>query len=474
MADPKTYTRGKGRVWVQIEGPVSPWEYFGCYGMGDIAIPRGDKTLIYCPSRSRVDEWVPVGSYRGEAGPVTTSLNALLYEAANWLLKLNCPFNLAVRYGTCERPDDPTGWEKILHLEQSDITTRTIAQPTSRTPGDQQEVTTAADIAAEAFAEISRVNTSQQAIDLLGAHVDNLLDVVFCDAPNCGGTCGAYSEGCQVGWAVGAGGTLLYTPDGGSQWYVMVPPAGWATDIIDAVCCAGDFVLLTNGTQNEIAWSDDAGATWNVVTTGFAYATTISDCFVFGPNAMWVVADGGYVYFSDNGGITWATQDAGVATTQDLNEIHFLDEELGYAVGDGNAAIKTENGGNTWTTLVGPDVAGVNLCVWALTESIVFVGNDQGSLYASYDGGATWIAVFTLAGADVTGISFGGLSDYGYITVEDAAGLGRIYRTIDGGYTWERIDVATNTGINAVFACDENNFTVVGDGLFIARGESIG
>ena len=267
---------------------------------------------------------------------------------------------------------------------------------------------------------------------------------------------------------------LLYTPDGGSQWYVMTPPTGWTTDDINAVCCTGDYVILTSGTDNEIAWSDDNGATWNVVTTGFAYATTMSDCFMWGPSAIWVVSDGGYVFFSDDGGVTWETQDAGVATSQDLNEIHFLDDELGYAVGDSNAAIKTDNGGETWSTLVGPEAGADLLCVWALTEEIVYVGTNTGNLWVSYDGGATWAVAFALSGGLVTGISFGGLPDYGFMTAEDSTGLGRVYRTIDGGYTWQRVDIATNSGIDAVFACDENNFTVVGDAFFIARGEPVG
>jgi len=472
MSDPKAYLRGQGRIWVQVEGVATPWQYFGCYGMGDIAIPRGDKTLIYCPSKSKADQFDVVNSYRGEAGPVTTSLDSLLFEAKNWLLSLNCEFNLAVRYGVCERPDNPVGWEKIIHLESADITNRGISQPAVRVPGDQAEVTTSADISANKFAEISRIKTTQQGTDLHGAYVNNLLDVTYCNSPSCGGDCGAYSEGCKVGWAVGEGGMLAYTPDGGDQWYVMTPPTGWATDDINAVCCTGDFVLLTNGTQNEIAWSDDNGATWNVVTTGFAYATTMSDCFMWGSNAMWVVSDGGYVFFSEDGGMTWEVQDAGVATSEDLNEIHFLDSDLGYAVGAANAVIKTENGGKTWTTLVGPAAATVLNCVWTLTEQIVYVGAADGALYVSYDGGATWATAFSLTAANVTGISFGDLNDYGFLTVEDTSGLGRVYRTIDGGYTWERVTIATNTGLDAVFACDENNFTAVGDGFYITRGEA--
>lgn len=473
MSDPKVYLKGQGRVWVQVEGVAQPWQYFGCYGMGDISIPRGDKTLVYCPSRSSADQWSVVGSYRGEPGAVTTSLESVLFEARNWLLSLNCEFNLAVRYDVCDRPDNPIGWEKILHLEAADITTRSVTQPVARIPGDQSEVTTNADISANEFAEISRVHMTQQAIDFVGSYTNDLLDIVFCDSPSCGGDCGPYSTGCKVGWAVGTSGMLLYTPDGGSQWYIMTPPTGWTTDDINSVCCTGDFVVLTSGTDNEIAWSDDNGATWNVVTTGFAYATAMSDCFMWGPNAIWVVSDGGYVFFSDDNGVTWETQDAGVATSQDLNEIHFLDDELGYAVGDSNAIIKTENAGETWSTLVGPS-AGQNLmCVWALTEEIVYVGAADGSLYVSYDGGATWATAFALASGSVNGISFGGLKDYGYLVAEDSDGLGRVYRTIDGGYTWQRVSVATNNGLDAVYACDENNFSVVGDAFFIARGEPV-
>ncbi|MBU0846474.1 hypothetical protein KKH23_04740 [Patescibacteria group bacterium] len=471
MSEQRSFTKGEGRAWIQTRGPGTPFVYFGCVGVGDISAPEGEVTLVRCPSRHQTNTWDVVRSYKGEAGPVTTTLDSLLFAAQNYLLDLNCPFGLQIRMGMCTRPDVPTAWEKILHLDQSQITTRTINAPVARDSADQGPVTTSAPISAENLIIINRVDATQEIVDAGYIGID-WNDVSMCDAPSCGGDCGPFSPGCTVGWAVGGTGSIIKHIDETAQWYAWAPPAEWAADDIVAVCCSGDFVILVSGTDDEIAWSDDGGATWNVVTTGFSYAATLADCYMLGPSAIWVVGGGGYVFFSDDNGMTWETQDAGVATGEDLAAIHFADAELGYAVGANGAVIKTDNGGETWTATATPDAAANMLCVWVLNKSVVYVGDDTGDLWQSTDGGDTWTAVFSLASGSVNGICLSG-NVSGFIAVDDTDGLGRIYRTVDGGSSWYRVDMPTNNGLNAVFCCDENTFVSAGDAGAVFKGESV-
>ena len=50
------------------------------------------------------------------------------------------------------------------------------------------------------------------------------------------------------------------------------------------------------------------------------------------------------------------------------------------------------------------------------------------------------------------------------MTHVDGSTVGRVLRTVDGGYSWIRQDGATGSaGLNAVHACDINHAFAVGD-----------
>ena len=51
------------------------------------------------------------------------------------------------------------------------------------------------------------------------------------------------------------------------------------------------------------------------------------------------------------------------------------------------------------------------------------------------------------------------LNYFGYIATTDSDGLGRLFRSEDGGASWLRVsDMPTNSGFNAaLWVCDQNN-----------------
>lgn len=46
---------------------------------------------------------------------------------------------------------------------------------------------------------------------------------------------------------------------------------------------------------------------------------------------------------------------------------------------------------------------------------------------------------------------------------DTASPAGRVFRTIDGGYTWELFTTPTNGGINSVTVCNNNLAWVAGE-----------
>jgi photosystem II stability/assembly factor-like uncharacterized protein len=139
-------------------------------------------------------------------------------------------------------------------------------------------------------------------------------------------------------------------------------------------------------------------------------------------------------------------------------------------VGATNTILKTTDGGVAWTALTGPAAQAADniLCCQLVTEYRYFIGYDDGEIYYTEDGGTTWAQRTTYeefgTGA-VNDIHF--VNElFGAIVVDNASPVGSIHRTFDGGYTWERAinpSAPANTGLNAVFMCDDNTVFAAGE-----------
>ena len=101
----------------------------------------------------------------------------------------------------------------------------------------------------------------------------------------------------NTGWAVGDGGTILKTTNGGTNW-----------------------ILQTSGTTFNL-WSVD---------------------FV-DQNIGWSVGGDGTILNTTDGGTTWILQTSNASST--LYSVKFVDQNTGWAVGKGGTIIKTTNGG---------------------------------------------------------------------------------------------------------------------------------
>jgi photosystem II stability/assembly factor-like uncharacterized protein len=113
---------------------------------------------------------------------------------------------------------------------------------------------------------------------------------------------GSFVDG-QTGAIAGAGGTILFTADGGLTW------------------------------ENASLLSDP-GARLNAV-------------FFASDRHGWAVGAGGSVFASIGSGRTWRRQFTGVSV--DLNDVYFSDPRTGWAVGENGTIVSTTNGGSTWS-----------------------------------------------------------------------------------------------------------------------------
>ena len=172
--------------------------------------------------------------------------------------------------------------------------------------------------------------------------------------------------------------------------------------------------------------------------------------------------------------MSWPAKKPGVLTTGDYNAIHFSSEKVGFAGAAADVIVRTTNGGDTWEACTATGGGGDILTVWAIDEYRAWVGTDDGDIYYSVDGGATW------SERTVTGITAGTIADIqfsndqiGYLIHNTAAPVGRIYRTINGGYSWQTQEPVTNTGLNAVSVIGDRYLIAVGEVVFVGAYDSI-
>ncbi len=248
--------------------------------------------------------------------------------------------------------------------------------------------------------------------------------------------------------AVGNGGIIMKTSDGGSNWDLL--NSGINNDL-NAVCFVNQNTGWVVGDNNAVLKTIDGGSNWipqetpvdsigedfdpmDPSTWPSEYDYTLYSVYFMDSNTGWAVGwkqeigigvtfSGGIIATTD-GGENWVDQPSGMDGI--LNDVFFHDSQNGWAAGgdwDYATLLRTSDGGDTWTPQSGmPTYSGDAL----MLRSVYFINNNTG-----------WIA----GGDDLT------------------------MKTINGGATWQPIDWSWTdypTSPHSVFFADENHGWVVG------------
>jgi photosystem II stability/assembly factor-like uncharacterized protein len=483
MSDPQILLAGQASIWAQPDGPNTKPLYLGCHQMGDIELPGGDLTRLYCPDPSATGKYKVSGSFQGEPGVPTFSIDTPIGKTRDYLERWLCQGNILVNKLTTGRRDLFANFDRAFAFTKAARTGRTMSNLASRQPGDEGESMQSMTFSFEDLIEYFDLTSARQTIAALG----DVAAVWFVNAAQCASdTAPAVAQG-MVGAVVtnslaspgNATGEVYFTEDGGVTWTVAAADPFAASE--DIVAVVGFYISRTTrryivargttdaGNPAEVAYTDDDGATWTTVdlgSTNALFVTRAQGLFALDPYNIWAVTSGGHIFYSEDGGVSWTEQEDGTLTVQDLNAIQFVSENVGYAAGASNVILKTEDGGTTWTPLTGPSTqaAAAVLSMAVVTKSRVFLGYDNGELWYTEDGGTTWAqrSFYGDGVGDVTGLRF--VNEMcGFMTHNNASPVGRVLRTRDGGYTWEAEALPTNAGINDIWPVDENLAFVAGN-----------
>lgn len=466
-----------------IEGSAGPGNvprYQGFGMVGGNNNPFGDVTPVRVPSAKQYDVFDTVDTIKGQRGLPSNSIDNLSGRAlsALWLLAdKGCDFDVQVHAGSCGTPDDFNGgWaDGVVRVWEKASVTNFTEDALGALDGDARAVVhEGLDFTARRYYQISPVNGTSQADTLIS---DEVVDVVIPDAATCG-ACGVPSDGANIVVALvgessgspGIAASVVYTKDAGSTWTKGIIQSMGLAETARRMAQVGPYLVVTvggaTGGLHYIKTVDLLGGAgvWTKVATGFTLASGAPNAIYSASAAeTWIAGDGGYIYFTSDptAGVT-QVQQAGGLTAQNLNGIQGYGNKRLVAVGASNVVLQTANGGTTWTLVTGPAV-GVALNTVALRSNTNWlVGTAGGALYYTVDSGTTWTAkAFSGSGAgQVRHVVFANGS-VGYMAHDTAALVGRVFRTIDGGYSWYLVPEAagtfpTNRKINRIAVPDSS------------------
>jgi photosystem II stability/assembly factor-like uncharacterized protein len=233
-------------------------------------------------------------------------------------------------------------------------------------------------------------------------------------------------------------------------------------------------------TEEKIIRTNDGGVTWYDVTpAGLAEVGYLAFTDFLDADHAWVqfpdmnrYPNGGTLFRTTDGGLTWDPFD----TPFSGGSMKFVDEDNGWmmadlGVGAGSMAVsifKTSDGGATWERAYSNDpnlegagdslpLGGIKNFILPLNTDTAWVGGvvyapGETYLFRSSDGGRTWsnVQVALPEGSSQSELSVVAIE---FLTETDGLLAIRkmsetpellVYRTADGGNTWEALDVEFN------------------------------
>jgi hypothetical protein len=469
--------RSKGSVFIQTD-PAEPYEFLTCIGVGNITVPRRSRTIKYEPDPMSAGDFKAAGTIKGEQGQVTATLTRPLETVNNYLLELDCDYQLRVNHPCRGDRTIVTNYEVAEMAFGAMFGSGEVEQPAIIDPADDERVMTNGEMSGLWYGLVYKLEGEQQE----GVETTtNGNDIAFLPK-RCADRCGPARGLGQIGYAALdsggylAGDCIIYTLDYGGTW---TPTAAdpWEGNR-DANCVlllelANGYRVLAGGGPDpghdaEVSYSDAvanaaAGAVWNDVVVGTMNNQGINDLERDPLGRIYAAATAGMIYRSVDLGASWALIESGT-TVEDVNGIAWYSESVGYAACDNNVVLRTVNGGTTWALVTGPSVGNNLMSVAVNHAGHVYVAVDDGTLYRSVDQGDNWDLVFDLGQGSINKIMFDQAHAYfGGLVWDTDAVEGYLKRSEDGGPSWDIQEYVTNSGLNSLWVCDGNLIYVIGN-----------
>ena len=238
-------------------------------------------------------------------------------------------------------------------------------------------------------------------------------------------------------------GRFYKSVDGGASW--IENQTGISENFFD-LSFFDENLGFAVGSNGAILKTTDSGTTWNVIST-----ETTEDLFsmeMISLNDIWVVGNHGTVLHSTDGGNSWNLNTS--LSTEKLNSVQF-NGNLGYIAGNNGTLLQTFDYGETWNSIsldTDEDLFSLNITE---TNTRFLAGNVHDGDYYFYEAENIYKTTNNTKWESHYFYS----DDYNYVVSSmlflndnegfllsstammcDCGGL-IIYKTIDGGQTWD-------------------------------------
>lgn len=303
----------------------------------------------------------------------------------------------------------------------------------------------------------------------------------------------------KTGWAVGAGGVILHTTDGGTTWSAQT---SGTTDEMRSVFFLDSVTGWAIGKDvfNILLKTTDGGATWSDITQSSLATGTLRDIVFTNANDGWMIASDS-IYKSSDGGVTWISQTVGNTVSNKtyralavtLNGVNTIgtpyvggrSKRTGFPVhADVFAKSLSGSAGFDFIPSDQSNFKTTDLGIYSIafaTPTVGFAGGAAGTIYKldNFQGITNvgpWDVNLELDSSQVIrGLTFPTASNGMFITKDTTTAVNAlIYHTADTANTWTMTpDVIPGLLHNALYAPDANTAWVVGLNGAIYKGVSL-
>lgn len=276
----------------------------------------------------------------------------------------------------------------------------------------------------------------------------------------------------NLGFAVGASGTILRTTDGGTTWARQVSPE--KADL-QKVAFADGLTGWIAGPDTLLLHTTNGGESWLPLhLASYESGTSLVAIALSGTDGLWALANRQpYLLHTQDGGATW--QEQSLPPHGRLTALAGVDRDHAWIAAD-SALLRTTNGGATWYRLrAEPDLIARGFFD---LQGLAFVDPQNGWVLTSRaliahtsDGGETWQVQHPAVDAvkNANGLAFADAQN-GWALINGDT----VMHTTDGGATWaaQRLAPAAGRAIAAVPELGAVNAWIAGDWAPVAAGEA--
>lgn len=220
------------------------------------------------------------------------------------------------------------------------------------------------------------------------------------------------------------------------------------------------------GYSGTIKKTSDGGKTW--ISQPSETTANLWDISFIDNETGWICGAENTVLKTANSGQTWTKISlAGISETINVS-IQFIDENNGWLSNNQGEILKSNDGGINWVVVKHNNIGGANLAVFDENTTYFF----SGKLFRTFDGGVKWDStnVSLPKNYRISDISFPN-QENGYFSTENGTG-GTIIKeypvvsTKNGGISYQSSDYLSSYGFRCIYFEDEDYGWIAGDNIY--------